>query len=244
MDSDADDDLAVFYVFGAVPSISRHVDGWTVRYVADDLKQVQQLGLLQAHQAALEYLVRVLGLGRPLPTPELLVVWAHRNASKGKAAGAAGGHSFIANCIVGPAGGDDMNNALSLLVIAHEQFHQLVALSGNALSPLPLWASESLAQYYAVKAGKRTFQVQRSASSRATCSIRRDPSRRDCSNGNGELPPATSLHIRCSMRRAPPSGPPLTTCFWRLEAQAGWTPSCQNWCVQALTRGVESAPSS
>ena len=45
---------------------------------------------------------------------------------------------------------------MTLAIVAHEQFHQLVDIARGRLAPLPVWLSESLAQYYGLKALLRT----------------------------------------------------------------------------------------
>jgi len=147
-----------FYVLGAVATGERAVGEFHVVYVADVPDRVRRLGLDRLHGEALSYLSSVV----PLPTPtsdssrKLLVIWLGVARGRGTVGGAAGHRSFVANYLVGPPPDKKRNAAMTLAIVAHEQFHQLVDIARGRLAPLPVWLSESLAQYYGLKALLRT----------------------------------------------------------------------------------------
>lgn len=100
-----------FYVFGKLKSVERKVDSFLVHHVADDIVQVQRLGLVQAQEALWRYLSRI----TPPPAEggadrQLLVVWLAVRDRRG-AGGAAGSRSFVANYFEQP---EPMPQALTL----------------------------------------------------------------------------------------------------------------------------------
>jgi hypothetical protein len=143
-----------FYAFGNIAHTTETVGTFTVQYVADNSTLVSSLGLPSLHEVALNYLVNV------LPPPpniaerdrNLLVVWVGVDERHGQAGGAAGSRSFLANYIVGSKRNADVNAARTMMVLAHEQFHQLADLVRGERPPLPLWLGESLGCYYGLKA--------------------------------------------------------------------------------------------
>ena len=68
------------------------------------------------------------------------------------ASGAAGSRSFLANYMDGDPDNLEINAARTVLILAHEQVHQLVGLLRPSGSPFPIWLGESLAHYYGLKA--------------------------------------------------------------------------------------------
>ena len=143
-----------FFIIGDVAARTRAIGPFEVRYVSDDPSRVERLGLESLHERALSYLAEVLPPPPELPANErsLLVVWVGVDETKGRAGGSAGSRSFVANYIFGRPGAEAANTARSLLILSHEQFHQLADLVRGALPPLPGWLSESLAHYYGLKA--------------------------------------------------------------------------------------------
>ena len=79
----------------------------------------------------------------------LLIFWIGVSKENRQFGGAAGSRSFLANYIIGQANSSDI--AMNLMVIAHEQFHQLTELCVPEDVSLPVWVNESLAQYYGLK---------------------------------------------------------------------------------------------
>lgn len=142
-----------FHVIGS-PASQRHALGpLTVDYVLDDPARTADIPLADAHLPMLRFLLQALEAPDTLPEADarLLVVWLGIDASAGEAGGAAGGRSFLANYIDGDPDERELNIARTLMILAHEQFHQLHDLLGSG-PPLPTWFGESLAQYYALRA--------------------------------------------------------------------------------------------
>ena len=165
-----------FYALGEVRPTTRNVGPFVVRYVADDRARVAGLGLGNLHEQALEFLANVVPPAAALPPAErsLLVVWIGIDEAAGRAGGAAGSRSFVANYVVGKSENEALNAARTLAILAHEQFHQLSDLARGSLPPLPTWLNESLAHYYGLKA------LQKAASSSASHSVYKrfiDPAR-------------------------------------------------------------------
>ena len=141
------------FVVGDVSTRSRTIGPFEVRYVADDPKRVDALGLEGMHEKALGYLARILP-PPALPSSErtLLVVWVGIDERRGRAGGAAGSRSFVANYLIGKPDTARLNAARTLVVVAHEQFHQLADLIRSPRTPLSEWLNESLAAHYGLKA--------------------------------------------------------------------------------------------
>ena len=141
------------FVIGDASTRSRTIGPFEVRYVADDAKRIESLGLEGLHEKALEYLARILPPPPALPASErtLLVVWVGIDERRGRAGGAAGSRSFVANYLIGKPDTARLNAARTLRVLAHEQFHQLADLVRGPLAPLSEWLNSSLAAYYGLK---------------------------------------------------------------------------------------------
>ena len=134
------------FVVGDVAVRSRTVGPFEVRYVADDPKRVEALGLEAQHEKALAYLARVLPPPAGLPASErtLLVVWIGIDERRGPSPGAVGNRSFVANYVVGKA------DARAVMAVAQAQFNQLAGMQQGKASP-------SLCEYYARKAVVKTL---------------------------------------------------------------------------------------
>lgn len=145
-----------FYAIGDIKPSLRRLGPLQVRYFSDRPDRTEALGLEARHAAVLAYLLRVV----PLPGAstaagdKLLVFWLGIAEGRGEAGGSAGGRSFVANYITGSRKHNDSNIARTMVVMAHEQFHQLVDIVRGDLALLPFetWLNESLAHYYGLKA--------------------------------------------------------------------------------------------
>jgi hypothetical protein len=136
-----------FFAIGMLHSRALEMGALKVTYVFDDPLRVEQLPLETAHRRMLDRLLTVFTMPEDGAPPHLLVVWLGVDARHGQAGGAAGSRSFLANYVVGESADADLNAVRTLLILAHEQVHQLVDVAKPA-SPLPTWAAESLAQFY------------------------------------------------------------------------------------------------
>lgn len=143
-----------FYAFGNIAVRERSVGNIKLRYVADDPELVAMLGLAAHHEAALGYLSKVLPPPRGIPATErsLLVVWMGIDRTHGRAGGAPGTRSFLANYVYGSGEKSPFDTAITTMVVAHEQLHQLVELASGTKRSFPTWLYESLAHYYGLKA--------------------------------------------------------------------------------------------
>lgn len=147
-----------FYVFGTPKTQTHDFGRLQATYVIDDEARFRTLPLLDLHRQTLEYFSDLFGVPEELPEPDrhLLVVWLGIDEAHGHAGGAAGGRSFIANYVDGDPGNVERNAVRTMLVLAHEQVHQLFDLLWRGEDPLPAWFNESLAQHYALKALARS----------------------------------------------------------------------------------------
>ena len=146
-------DAPEFFVLGNAAARPRTIDGFHVVHVADAADRVERLGLLKAHEAALGYLSTIIPTTAVSPNERaLLIIWIGIDERHGHAGGAAGHRSFVANYVFGAPENERLNAARTLLVLAHEQFHQLVGLARGSLPAFPVWLNESLAEYYGLKA--------------------------------------------------------------------------------------------
>ena len=139
---------AEVFVVGDAAVRSRTIGPFEVRYVADDPKRVEALGLEAQHAKVLEYLARVLPPPPALPASArtLLVVWVGLDERRGSSAGAAGNRSVVANYAVGKA------DARAVMTVAKAQFNQLAGMQQGK-------ASQSLSEYYARKAALKALGV-------------------------------------------------------------------------------------
>ena len=151
-----------FYVLGPAATVERAIGNFHVTYVADDPGRVGRLGLDSLHAKALSYLSAVVSLPKDVPDSSrtLLVIWLAALHAGGPLGGAAGSRSFVANYLIDPSVDEKRKRAMTVAIVAHEQFHQLVAILRGHMRPLPVWLSESLAQYYGLKALVRAEDSQ------------------------------------------------------------------------------------
>lgn len=145
-----------FYVVGRTDLTRRRLGQLEITYAADDADRVEQLRLEALHASALSYLSQVLPLPQAAAPVDrsLLVVWLGVSESRGGAGGAAGSRSFLANYVLGSPANNGRNTALTMMILAHEQFHQLADVIRSDLPPQPstVWFNESIAHYYGLKA--------------------------------------------------------------------------------------------
>lgn len=143
-----------FFVVGTPEVEHQHIGDFTVHYVADNWQRVNELGLLSLHTQVLHYLTSVVFADKSVQENDrsLLVVWIGIDAHKGGAGGAAGSRSFLANYLMNDEENAPQHLATTLMILAHEQFHQLAdALRGNRPS-MPIWINEGIAHYYGLRA--------------------------------------------------------------------------------------------
>jgi len=117
-----------------------------------DLVYVNALGLplpelFGQHRRALGYLIKATGVRSDMLFRST-VVWLPIAAGRKEMGAAAGFRTLLVNGAV--ENGRLVRVEHTLAFLLHEQFHQLTQVG------LPLWANESLAQYYAIKALRRT----------------------------------------------------------------------------------------
>ncbi len=143
-----------FFAFGALALRSSQIGVMTITHVVDDAERFARLPLIELHGQALAYLTRVFQVPPDLAVADrhLLVIWLGIDERIGEAGGAAGSRSFVANYVDGGADGADLNAARSLLILAHEQAHQLHDLMWRGGPGMPTWMGESLAHYYGLQA--------------------------------------------------------------------------------------------
>lgn len=142
-----------FFVVGHAKSQQKDIDGFRVFYVADNAQRIEHLGMQDRHTKAFRYLVKLFPQSASVPAAEkrLMIVWIGVDADSRYIGGASGSRSFIANYVYGDPERNDDYIAASLMVVAHEQFHQLTALCIQPETSLPTWVNEGLAQYYGLK---------------------------------------------------------------------------------------------
>ncbi|MBV8045850.1 MAG: hypothetical protein JO171_01750 [Paludibacterium sp.] len=141
-----------FFALGNVAGTTVGAQGVRVTHVADRPEAVWRMGLIALQRRAMAWLTEVMRVERG---GRLLVVWLGMNPASGRASGAAGDRSFVSGYVAG----DPRGSSLSLMTLAHEQFHQLAALTRPG--DHPAWYGESLAQFYALRALSRLGSRQR-----------------------------------------------------------------------------------
>jgi hypothetical protein len=147
-----------FYAVGNLELQSHGIGPLQATYVIDDPQRFARLPLPALHAAALGHLAAVYGVPDALPPRDrhLLVIWLGIDEALGEAGGAAGSRSFIANYIDGDDEALLLNAARTLMVLAHEQSHQLHDLMWRGGAPVPTWLAESLAQHHGLQALTRS----------------------------------------------------------------------------------------
>lgn len=135
-----------FFAIGNAAGTTVGVQRVRVTHVADSPATVWRMGLIALQRRAIAWLAEVM---RVKSQERLLVVWLGMDRTVGKISDASGDRSFI-SCY---RPGDARGSTVSLMMLAHEQFHQLAALDYQASHPA--WYGESLAQFYALRAMMR-----------------------------------------------------------------------------------------
>lgn len=144
------------YLIGDPPTLVAHKGDQTLVYAGDVLNIVRPA----AHQAGLAYLRRVIGPANLRNAPVLTVIWLGVKRSEGSVGGAAGADAVLVNYILPDANSTPEEALKPLVIVIHEEFHQLVR------GRLPLWARESLAQFYGLKTLSRIEVVDQAAAAR------------------------------------------------------------------------------
>ena len=134
-----------FYAIGDAPVSIVREGGADLIYV--NALGVSLANLFGQHRRALGYLMKVTG-ARFDGLLRLTVVWLPIAAGRNEMGGAVGFRTLLVNGAVEQ--GRLIRAESTLAVLLHEQFHQLTQVG------LPRWANESLAQYYALKALRRS----------------------------------------------------------------------------------------
>ena len=141
-----------FFVVGDAPSHRTTTDGLSLTYVADDLARVETTVKVEDHIRGIAYFRRILRSDDHTDIPkDLTVVWLGVARNKGDLGGAGGYDTLLANYIRSKGPPQKRDLILPLVIVLHEQFHQLTR------GTLPAWMNERLATYYALKAVSRIY---------------------------------------------------------------------------------------
>jgi len=141
----AADRPAAFYVIGRLPGASVREGGFEALHL--DADGGDWRGLLAEHGRALQYLLRAAG-PRQLSPLRSTVVWLAGETDDGLPVGVAGYRTLL--LAVARRDGSMQHGEMALAWMLREQLLQSLP------ERLPLWARESLAQYYAIKALRRS----------------------------------------------------------------------------------------
>lgn len=146
-----------FYLIGDVNTDKTEIGEINVTYYSDNVELTNHLQLKEQHRKLLSFLVQSImpnNISQQTKSNDLLVIWIGNNEKNNFIGGAAGNRSFVANYIYGDSPTSNEKNIKTLLVTAHEQFHQLVDIMREKNASQPAWVEEGLAQYYGLKALK------------------------------------------------------------------------------------------
>lgn len=146
-----------FYLIGDVITDKTEIGKIKVTYYSDNIELTNHLQLKEQHRKLLSFLVQSImpdSISQHIKSNDLLVIWIGNNEKNNLIGGAAGNRSFVANYIYGNSQTSHEKNITTLLVTAHEQFHQLVDIIREKNDSQPVWVEEGLAQYYGLKALK------------------------------------------------------------------------------------------
>lgn len=146
-----------FYNLGNPPSRSLNNGTDSLNYIGDDLGAVLSIISPEDHLKAIEYLRSVIG-SSARTVERLDVNWFGAPRERREASGAAGYDTILANYIISEDQPKREEQLLSLMLIFHEQFHQL----DNGAHPV--WMGESLANFYALKALRKIYPDDQAAS--------------------------------------------------------------------------------
>ena len=137
----------VFIVVGDPKVTEQTLEGMRLRYLTEGGADFDVQNVLKAHGRGLAYLDSLIPDLSVLPAePRALdVIWIGIPRSRGMIGGAAGHRTLVVNYLRGSKDNTTAYRKLPLMVLFHEQCHNLFA-------GLPIWMTESLAQHYALKA--------------------------------------------------------------------------------------------
>ncbi len=144
-----------FYLIGDLQFLTSELTDLDVTYFSDNPFLTEGLHLNESHKKAIGFLLdSIPEFKEKLASSKinLLVVWLGNNAQNKFIGGAAGHRSFVSNYLYGDNVDNQKNNLKTLVVITHEQFHQLIELIRGNSESQPVWIEEGLAQYYGLKA--------------------------------------------------------------------------------------------
>lgn len=139
-----------FYLIGDPPLLEVGGPDGSLIYVADHPDEVLRYISPEQHAIALTYLRAVIGPNSVRDLSEITVIWLRVSRSTHGLGAAAGENAMLVNYFGDTEKPTQEEAAMPFVMLLHEQFHQLVEVG------LPLWASESLATYFAMKAATRT----------------------------------------------------------------------------------------
>ena len=140
-----------FFVLGEAPAFRVSAGPYRLTYVADDIDAVLSHIDPNRHADAIDYLAAVIGEVVGRPSRNLTVVWLTVPRERQDMGGAAGHDTLLVNYVADGAGSAPEAFFMPFVIVLHEQFHQIDGGSH------PVWVSESLAHYYALKAASLVF---------------------------------------------------------------------------------------
>lgn len=118
-----------------------------LKFFVDDPEKFIPLHISQRYSPIFDYLVQVTQTKQAVLNSPLTIIWLSRKANTGSIRVAAGHTTLIANYLLAEKEEDkEKMLARTLMVAAHEQFHELTSLIRQSPHPLPTWINESLAQ--------------------------------------------------------------------------------------------------
>lgn len=118
-----------------------------LKFFVDDPEKFIPLHISQRYSPIFDYLVQVTQTKQAVLNSPLTIIWLSRKANTGSIQVAAGHTTLIANYLLAEKEEDkEKMLARTLMVAAHEQFHELTSLIRQSPHPLPTWINESLAQ--------------------------------------------------------------------------------------------------
>lgn len=144
-------DASDFYVIGKIAELEQTVDGTRVTYATDDLNMAKRRGMISMHMEAYSKLHAMFKNLMPAPFDRELLVIMVGNAKPDGIQGFGEARSLVFDY----PRNSDKGDAFLLMTVAHEQFHQLRALStastGQFFQASAAWLEEGLAEYYGLK---------------------------------------------------------------------------------------------
>jgi hypothetical protein len=144
------DTAPALFVIGQPPAVEVASNGVALVYMGERLDEVLGRMSPQQHLAGLSYLRAITGADDRAGSDRFTVVWLPSLRSARGLGGAAGANASLINYYPASERPTAQEALMPFVILLHEQFHQL------APGGMPLWASESLAQYFALKAATRT----------------------------------------------------------------------------------------